>query len=161
MIENLMLLAFTIFHISRQDALGRWEEAVQVCGESIDGLKGDKTHQKAAVIGARAAWSLNNWQEMDSLVSQLPADNVDASFLRAVLAVRNDDFQAAADYVDNTRKHLDDSITALLAESYSRAYVPLVMLQQLSELEEIMGESYLAEVDFDANNCLFSLIYIE
>jgi len=38
--------------------------------------------QKAAVIGARAAWSLNRWDVMDSFVEKLPEDNADASFLR-------------------------------------------------------------------------------
>ena len=33
---------------------------------------------------------------------------------------------------------LDESLTALVAESYSRAYFPLVMVQQCSELEEII-----------------------
>jgi len=54
-----------------------------------------------------------------------------------VLAVHYEDYEKAAASIDLTRKQLDDSLTALLAESYSRAYVPLVMLQQLSELEEI------------------------
>jgi len=38
--------------------------------------------QKAAIIGARAAWSLNRWDVMDSFVEKLPEDNADASFLR-------------------------------------------------------------------------------
>ena len=33
---------------------------------------GTKTLVKAAVIGARAAWSLNQWDRMDLFLSQLP-----------------------------------------------------------------------------------------
>jgi hypothetical protein len=95
------------------------------------------THTKAAVIGARAAWSLNGWELMDTFVSQLPADNIDASFMRAVLAVHTEKYEEASQLIEQTRHHLDDSIRALLAESYGRAYVPLIMVQQCSELEEI------------------------
>lgn len=57
--------------------------AVPVMRQS-SGSKETKTFTKAAVIGARAAWSLNEWGLMDSFVSQLPPDNIDACFMRAV-----------------------------------------------------------------------------
>jgi FKBP12-rapamycin complex-associated protein len=49
------------------DALGRWEEAIKICMDSLDLtrldsiVKGDSTHTKISILGARAAWSLNNW----------------------------------------------------------------------------------------------------
>jgi hypothetical protein len=63
------------------DALGRWEEAIQLCIENLEHLKAEggpgpgisATHTKAAVIGARAAWSLNGWNLMDNIVSQVDA----------------------------------------------------------------------------------------
>ena len=61
------------------DALGRWEEAIQICEENLeemrvesDALNSNKTLVKAAVIGARAAWSLNQWDKMDLFLTQLP-----------------------------------------------------------------------------------------
>jgi hypothetical protein len=94
---------------------------------------------------------------MENIVSQLPQDNVEASFLRSVLAVHNEKYEESAKVssilillkylimliiiiklLEHTRSQLDKSITALLAESYGRAYVPLVMVQQCSELEEII-----------------------
>ena len=83
---------------------------------------------KAAVIGARAAWSLNEWSLMGEFVSQLPEDNIDASFLSAVLAIHNENYQESSYLIEQTRRHLDSTITALLAESYGRAYVPLIMV---------------------------------
>lgn len=93
---------------------------------------------KAAVIGARSAWSLNKWGQMKTFVSQLPSDNVDACFLRAVMASHDEDYVTSAKYIEQTRKHLDSNISALLAESYSRAYHPLIMVQQCAEFEEII-----------------------
>ena len=93
---------------------------------------------KAAVLGARSAWSLNNWGIMSQFVSQLPTNNTDACFLRAVIAAHDEDYTTSADFIEQTRRHLDSSIAALLAESYSRGYDPLIMVQQCAELEEII-----------------------
>ena len=57
--------------------------------------------------------------------------------MRAVLAVHGERYSEAAALIEQTRRHLDGNIRALLAESYGRAYVPLIMVQQCSELEEI------------------------
>ncbi len=122
------------------DALGRWEEAIELCQQSLGGpldpipggagqnspmgLSGPPTlvkvrsgnlssggnslqprsasvaarqvatlrklQNKAAVTGARAAWSLNQWDLMDSFVTQLPSDNLDACFMKAVLAIHRE-----------------------------------------------------------------------
>lgn len=95
-------------------------------------------YARVAVVGARAAWALGEWDVMDSLVSELPDDNMDTTFLKAVLSVHQENFPASKLFIDRTRRHLDQGITALMKESYSRAYVHLVMVQQLSELEEIV-----------------------
>ena len=145
------------------DALGRWEEAIQLCHERLDSdnsigsAKGSSVHRqsisgnlsintpsdnqlayKAAVIGARAAWSLSLWSEMETFTSKLPSDSVDANFMKAVLAVHAENYADSEKYIVQTRKQLDKTMTSLLAESYSRSYVPFVMLQQCSELEEII-----------------------
>ncbi|RYH28611.1 DUF3385 domain-containing protein [archaeon] len=125
------------------ESLGKWEEVLKICEENLDNLRfeseANKTnkHTKAAVIGARAAWSLNEWLVMDSCVSQLPPDNVDGSFLKAVLAVHTENFAESRRLLEQTRRHLDTSISSLMTESYGRAYMPLIMAQQCSELEEI------------------------
>eukprot|EP00595_Chromulina_sp_UTEXLB2642_P003213 CAMPEP_0196768462 /NCGR_PEP_ID=MMETSP1095-20130614/42795_1 /TAXON_ID=96789 ORGANISM="Chromulina nebulosa, Strain UTEXLB2642" /NCGR_SAMPLE_ID=MMETSP1095 /ASSEMBLY_ACC=CAM_ASM_000446 /LENGTH=1571 /DNA_ID=CAMNT_0042138109 /DNA_START=3776 /DNA_END=8494 /DNA_ORIENTATION=- len=125
------------------EALGRWEEAIDLCTSSLNMLRveSDKTgsnmHTKVAVIGARAAWSLCEWDVMDKFTSNLSYDNVDGTFMRAVLATHRDEFLTATTMITKTRKLLDSSISTLLAESYGRAYFPLIMVQQCSELEEI------------------------
>lgn len=194
------------------DALGRWEEAISLCNESLDHLKRDialisqipatrdgregrdtrdsspkdistsanrvgrdqesltmrnrktvadqqkRLFSKAAVIGARAAWSLNEWNLMESFVTQLPEENLDASFMRAVLAIHRENFTDSSRFIEQTRLHLDSTITALLAESYGRAYVPLIMVQQCSELEEIaeykmlLREAGVEELDSQPSN---------
>ena len=74
---------------------------------------------------------------MDTFLGELSSDNIDACFMRAVLAVHNENYERSKEYIDITRKHLDSSIRTLLTGSRGRAYVPLIMVQQCSELEEI------------------------
>lgn len=175
------------------EALGRWEEAIQLCTDSLDHLrietnsasptlahqgsldavgemsssagtaakdifsesKESKVHTKAAIIGARAAWSLNQWNVMGSFVSQLPNNNIDACFMRAILAVHHEKYVEAAHFIEQTRKYLDSSISALLAESYGRAYSPLNMVQQCAELEEIIEyKMFLKEKGLSDTNCM-------
>jgi tetratricopeptide (TPR) repeat protein len=62
--------------------------------------------------GARAAWSLNRWDVMDSFVQRLPANNMDSTFMKAVLAVHAEDYDTSSVYIDRTRKHLDETVSA-------------------------------------------------
>ena len=69
---------------------------------------------KATVVGARAAWSLNEWHLMEQFTNQLPEDNIDATFMKAVLAVHSENYDKSAKYISATRKQLNRDIAALL-----------------------------------------------
>ena len=64
--------------------------------------------------GARAAWSLNRWDVMDSFVQRLPTNNMDSTFMKAVLAVHAEDYDTSSVYIDRTRKHLDETVSFCL-----------------------------------------------
>ena len=64
-------------------------------------------------------------------------DTVNGEFFRALLALHRDQFQIAQKAIDRTRELLDTELTALVGESYNRAYNKMVIVQQLSEMEEI------------------------
>lgn len=99
---------------------------------------------KAATVGARAAWSLGRWDDMESFVAAMENDDGSKSFYRAILALKptdsgkTTDFDLVAELVDDARRRLHSAFAALVAESYKRAYQSLVMVQQLSEIEEIV-----------------------
>jgi hypothetical protein len=52
------------------DALGQWEDVVQLCDDSWAALTSsgvdDKAHRKAATLAARATWSLGQWGRCDA-----------------------------------------------------------------------------------------------
>lgn len=64
---------------------------------------------------------------------------VEGPYFRAVLAVHHGRFDECALHVDRARQLLHNTLSALMAESYKRAYTSLVLVQQLAEVEEVVA----------------------
>jgi FKBP12-rapamycin complex-associated protein len=120
-----------------------------------------RSQRKAVRMCAQAAWRLGQWDDLEKYSSQLTCGQgnmhvasshlvsglrdisikrvgFDGAFYSAVLHVHRQDWSHAADAIDAARKAMDSRFTALLAESYSRAYPSMVTAQMLSEMEEII-----------------------
>jgi hypothetical protein len=68
----------------------------------------------------------------------LPRVDFEGAFFSAVLHIHREEWQMAAESIDSARKAMDGRFTALMAESYNRAYPSMVKAQTLAELEEII-----------------------
>jgi serine/threonine-protein kinase mTOR len=98
-----------------------------------------KEASELAPYGAHAAWLLRRWDDMEAITAYMTDDGyvgTTAVFYRAVLATHKRQFHSAVPIIQNCRKRLDSTLSALVAESYDRAYGLFVGIQQLSELEE-------------------------
>ena len=65
----------------------------------------------AAPLAARAAWSLSQWDEMDSYVDKIPPNSIDGSLFRAVLAVHFKELSWAQIHVERAANMLGKSST--------------------------------------------------
>jgi FKBP12-rapamycin complex-associated protein len=128
-------------------ALGDWEPLCQLARDTwgsaqLDDERGDElsmqNRAEVARLAAAGAWNLRLWGEMEHYCASMPADTVETSFFRAVLAVHGDEFSAARLHIDEARRQLDSEFTALVGESYNRAYRIMIEVLQMSELEEII-----------------------
>jgi len=123
----------------------------------------DDNYKQALKFCAQSAWRLGKWDELETYSSQLvqghpsssngytqsqsfettskelPILDFDGAFYRSVLHIHRAEWDAAASSIDSARKAMDSRFTALLAESYKRAYPSMVDAQELSELEEIVS----------------------
>lgn len=118
------------------------------------------SYRQALKFCSQAAWRLSKWDELEtysSLLVQRPlgtSDSIstskesrstapeldfDGAFYRAVLHIHRAEWDEAAVSIDTARNAFDSRFTALLAESYKRAYPSMVVAQELSELEEIIS----------------------
>ncbi|EHL03180.1 putative Phosphatidylinositol 3-kinase tor2 [Glarea lozoyensis 74030] len=118
-------------------ALGEWD--------SLSSLAQDKWHtsslsikRRVAPLATAAAWGLGQWDLMDDYLSVMKVDTPDRSFFGAILALHRNQFREAASYVQKARKALDTELSALVNESYNRAYTVVVRVQMLAELEELI-----------------------
>jgi FKBP12-rapamycin complex-associated protein len=118
-------------------ALGEWD--------SLSALAQDKWHtstleikRAVAPLATAAAWGLGQWDLMDDYLSVMKANTPDRSFFGAALALHRNQFREAALYVQKAREGLDTELSALVSESYNRAYTVIVRVQMLAELEELI-----------------------
>jgi FKBP12-rapamycin complex-associated protein len=118
-------------------ALGEWE--------SLSTLAQDKWHtstleikRAVAPLAAAAAWGLGKWDLMDDYLSVMKTNTPDRSFFGAILALHRNQFREAGLYVQKAREGLDTELSALVSESYNRAYSVVVRVQMLAELEELI-----------------------
>ncbi|KAJ6985134.1 hypothetical protein NC653_023190 [Populus alba x Populus x berolinensis] len=134
--------------------LARWEELNNLCKEYWTPAE-PSARLEMAPMAAHAAWNMGEWDQMAEYVSRLDdgdetklrglgntAASGDGSsngtFFRAVLLVRKGKYDEAGEYVERARKCLATELAALVLESYERAYVNMIRVQQLSELEEVI-----------------------
>ncbi len=124
----------------------------------IEGLD-SKAYRKALRMSAKAAWRLGQWSDVERFTHQMMGDmdqsptaaaastqresaqsiiDYDASFYSAVIHIHRKEWTDAADAIERARRAMDARLTALMSESYSRAYSSMVEAQALAEMEEII-----------------------
>jgi FAT domain len=119
-----------------------------------------KSRRKALRMCAHAAWRLGQWGDLDKFATELVGGSgpvspgptlsatskqtapkildFDAAFYTAILRIHQRTWKDAAEAIDSARRAMDGRLTALMAESYSRAYPSMVTAQTLAEMEEII-----------------------
>jgi FKBP12-rapamycin complex-associated protein len=118
-------------------ALGEWE--------TLSSLAQDKwihanpeVRKTIAPLAAAAAWGLRQWELMDNYLSVMKSTSPDRFFFGAILSIHRNQFDDAHAHIDRARSLLETELSALLGESYDRAYLQILRVQMLAELEEIM-----------------------
>lgn len=118
-------------------ALGEWKVLSDLAQEKWN--QASLEHRRAiAPLAAAAAWGRGQWELMDSYLSVMKEQTPDRSFFGAILAIHRNQFEEATTYIEKARNGLDTELSALLGESYNRAYNVVVRVQMLAELEEII-----------------------
>lgn len=118
-------------------ALGEWEHLSTLVQETwVSASNSERTQM--APLACAAAWSLGQWEVMEDFISSMRSDSSERSFYRAILHVHRSQRHQANKHITRARDSLDQELTALINESYSRAYGLMVRTQMLSELEEAL-----------------------
>lgn len=118
-------------------ALGEWEQLSELAQSKWNSSTSD-IQRSVAPLAAAAAWGLGQWDRMDSYIKVMKAESPDKAFFSAILNLHRNNFEDASNHILNARDLLVTEITALVSESYNRAYGVVVRVQMLAELEEII-----------------------
>jgi FKBP12-rapamycin complex-associated protein len=118
-------------------ALGEWDLLSSLSKEKW--ANASQEYRKAiAPLAAAAAWGLGKFADMDSYLSVMKEQSPDRAFFASIVNIHNNRFEIATEEIAKARKGLDTELSSLLGESYQRAYLPMIRVQMLAELEEIM-----------------------
>ncbi|KAH6880771.1 armadillo-type protein [Thelonectria olida] len=118
-------------------ALSEWEALATLTG-STWANSSPEVQRMIAPLATAAAWGLGKWDSMDNYLSSLKRFSPDRSFFGAILALHRNQFREALLCVQQAREGLDTELSALVSESYNRAYQVVVRVQMLAELEELI-----------------------
>ena len=111
-----------VFGILRcQHALGEWDE-LNVVAQEIWHNSRDSVRTAIAPLAAASAWGLQDWFHLQQYVQALKPDTADSIFFQTILSIHSGQMDQARSLIDKTRAIIDTELTALLSESYSRAY---------------------------------------
>ena len=118
-------------------ALGEWDALADLTGTTWAN-SAPEVQRKIAPLATAAAWGLGKWDSMDNYLSSLKRHSPDRAFFGAILCLHRNQFREALACVEAAREALDTELSALVSESYNRAYQVVVRVQMLAELEELI-----------------------
>ncbi|ORY61495.1 phosphatidylinositol 3-kinase-like protein [Pseudomassariella vexata] len=118
-------------------ALGEWDALANLAGNTWAN-SAPEVQRRIAPLATAAAWGLGKWDSMDNYLQSLKRYSPDRAFFGAILALHRNQFRTAADCIQQSREGLDTELSALVSESYNRAYQVVVRVQMLAELEELI-----------------------
>jgi len=118
-------------------ALGEWDTLSTIAQDKWMNASSE-VRKSIAPLAAAAAWGMGQWEIMDNYLSVMKPASPDRSFFGAILSIHRNQFDEAYAHITKARDGLDTELSALLGESYTRAYSVIVRVQMLAELEEII-----------------------
>ncbi|KAI1164449.1 TOR kinase [Nemania serpens] len=118
-------------------ALTEWDALASLAGNTWANSAPD-VQRRIAPLATAAAWSLGKWDAMEIYLSSMRRNSPDRSFFGAILALHRNQFREATTNIQQAREGLDTELSALVSESYNRAYQVVVRVQMLAELEELI-----------------------
>lgn len=101
--------------------LGEWESLSNLASERWKDAAID-IKKAIAPLAAAGAWGVGNWDVMDEYIGMMKDESPDGAFFKAILALHRNLYPLARLFIEKTRDLLDTELTALVGESYNRAY---------------------------------------
>ena len=134
------------------EGLSDWENLLEL-GEDLSKIdiseekkeldkNDDEIKLNISLVLAKAALNLGKWDELKKYSASIKSleddDLYEEKFFKAIVAIKDEEYDNAKKYIDIARDLIDDKIKMLLNESYERAYKLLLDNENLCQLEDII-----------------------
>ncbi|GMM54893.1 phosphatidylinositol kinase-related protein kinase [Maudiozyma humilis] len=119
-------------------ALSDWDSLSKLASHKWDSAS-INLKKMIAPLAAGSEWGLGHWDKIEQYINAMKPMSPDREFFSAVLCLHNNNFDDAETHIFNARNLLVTEISALISESYTRAYNVVVRSQLITELEEIIA----------------------
>lgn len=127
-------------------ALGEWEQLSDLAESNWESTSLD-IQRSIAPLAAAAAWGLGQWNNIERYITVMKPQSPDKAFFDAIIFLHKANFEQAGNCIGQARDLLVTEISALVNESYNRAYNVVVRTQMITELEEIIEYKKLPTLD--------------
>lgn len=118
-------------------ALGEWDQLSELAADKWASSKVDIKRAIAPLV-AGAAWGLGQWDRIEKYIDVMKPQSPDKAFFDAILCLHRNNFSEASRHIFIARDLLVTEMSALVNESYNRAYGVVVRTQMVAELEEVI-----------------------
>ena len=121
-------------------ALGEWEQLEEMAQDTWQRADAS-SRQRIAPFAAAAVCQLGlagRAEMMQAYVDSMPDSSVEGVIYKGMLLVHTEQYEAAKATMQCARELLNTRVSALVSESYPRAYRAVVLTQQVVELEEVL-----------------------
>ena len=120
-------------------ALGEHDRLFSLSSSLWSQTTDSSIHRLLAPLACAACCGLRQWSSLPTFLPALDETrSMDALFYNAIHSVYSRDVERANAFIDRCCESIDTSLTALVGESYTRAYRSIVRLQQCMELTEVL-----------------------
>ena len=136
------------------EGLSDWEKLIEIGDdlikidnekeqENIFGKKEENIKINIPNVLSNAAFNLGEWDKLriySEKIKSIEDEDIiyEDNFFKAILAIKDGEYSKAENYIYIARDSIDDTIKALLNESYERAYKFLLYNENLCQLEDII-----------------------
>lgn len=127
----------TIGKMRSLHALGEWDQLSELAADKWSSSKVD-IKRAIAPLAAGAAWGLGQWERIEKYINVMKPQSPDKAFFEAILCLHRNNFETAKEHIFTARDLLVTEMSALVNESYNRAYGVVVRTQMVAELEEVI-----------------------
>jgi FKBP12-rapamycin complex-associated protein len=138
-LENPTSVALTLGRMRCVRALGDWPRLEALARDLWNRCSAPQIRAQISPLAAAAALNLHAWESLERFLPHMDEQTVESAFYRAILCIHRSELSQATTLIDRACTMLDASLTALVGESYQRAYGTIVKVQQLMELQEVIA----------------------